>query len=56
MTTKLEKLDFIINKLNNLKGLEFIDSDEIAAVNYANMILRRTREKLDKAKKINGNN
>ena len=46
--SRQEKLDFIINKLNWLKGLEFIDKDEIAAVNYANLILRRMKNKLDK--------
>ena len=49
MESRQEKLDFVINKLNKLKGLEFIDGNEIASVNYANMILRRTKAKLDKS-------
>ena len=56
MDTKQEKLEFIVKKLTWLKGLEFIDDDEINAVNYANMILRNKVTALNKkevAKDVN---
>ena len=48
--TKQDKLNFIMKKLEWLKGLEFIDDDEISAVNYANLILRNRIKELDKKK------
>lgn len=46
--TKQEKLEFIIRELKRLKGLEFIDDDEVSAVNYACLILRNRIKELDK--------
>lgn len=46
--TKQDKLLFILEKLDKLKGLEFIDDDEIKAVNYASTILRNKIKELDK--------
>lgn len=56
--TKQEQLAFIIEKLKYLKGLEFIDDDEIIAANYANIILRNKVKELNKkeVKKLVKNN
>lgn len=35
LKTKIEKYEFIINYLRRMKGLEFIDKDEIDACNLA---------------------
>ncbi len=48
LSTKQEKLQYIINELSFLKGLEFIDQDEIDAANYAINILSRHIKKLDR--------
>lgn len=40
LKSKNEKAQFIINKLEWLKGLEFIDNDEIGACNLAIQVLK----------------
>lgn len=39
--TRTEKINFIINELERLKGLEFIEYYEIDACNVAQKILRK---------------
>jgi hypothetical protein len=48
LATKEEKVQFIINHLLKMKGLEFINSDEINACNLA---IRRLRSTLPKENK-----
>jgi hypothetical protein len=45
LETKEEKIHFIINHLEKMKGLEFIDKDEISSCNLA---IRRLRNSLPK--------
>ena len=45
LETKEDKIQFIINHLQKMKGLDFIDSDEISACNLA---IRRLRSTLTK--------
>ena len=45
LETKEEKIEFIIRHLQKMKGLDFIDSDEISACNLA---IRRLRSSLTK--------
>ena len=46
LETGSQKLDYIINELKRLKGLEFISKEEIAAMNYACKILDSHKHKL----------
>ena len=48
LDTKQEKLQYVIDELRHLKGLEFIYPNEIKAANYAINILARHIKKLDK--------
>ena len=41
LDTKQEKLQYVIDELRHLKGLEFIYPNEIKAANYAINILAR---------------
>jgi len=45
LKTKEEKIQFIIGHLQRMKGLEFIDHDEISACNLAIRRLKRTLPK-----------
>lgn len=45
LKTKEEKIQFIINHLEKMKGLEFIDSDKISA---CNLTIKRLRSSLTK--------
>ena len=47
LSTKQNKLNYNINELKRLQGLEFISKDEISAMNYACSILRNHVKKLD---------
>lgn len=49
---KIEQIDFILNKLEHLKGLEFVSTKEIKACNYAKLILNRHKQKLEKMDKL----
>ena len=48
MKTKEDKIQFIIRHLEKMKGLDFIDKDEINACNLATRRLRRTLTDKDK--------
>lgn len=48
LSTKQEKLNFIIKELKRLQGLEFINKEEVDAMNYACLILRNYIKKIDK--------
>lgn len=45
--TKVEKISYILKELEHLKHLEFCFPDEIAACNYAMLLLRRHKKKLE---------
>lgn len=46
--TKIERIEFVLNKLEYLKGLDFISTEEIKACNYAILILIRYKKKIEK--------
>ena len=46
--TKEDKLNFIIEKLNYLIGLEFVQTDEIKSCKLAIRILKREIKKIEK--------
>lgn len=51
--TKIEKIDYMLKELEHLKRLEFCYTDEIAACNYAMLLLRRHKKKLELQNKTN---
>lgn len=49
LETKQQKIEYIMNNLEHLKGLEFIYPDEVKACNYAKRILRDYMKKISKS-------